>query len=83
MRVYKIGNVELTLEDIEKALPQKPYIIAYRRIYEILHDSHGFYGRQIYYHDLKEHYVPLVGKGRYMFSDAEHINNILEFDLIQ
>jgi len=69
-QIHRAGNVEMTSEDIQKALSHgKEYVISHRKIYHIQTSRCGNYRFPEVYRE--RGYLPLMVRGRYQFATPE------------
>lgn len=77
MEIIKIGNVELTDEEVQELYAEKKYICTYSAIYQIMYSQaqRRFYGSKLFS-------MGLAGRGRFYALTAKQINQHFQKDLL-
>ena len=77
---YKAGNLLLSGEEIERAIEKgESVLIAYKTAYSIKQTSSGMFQIVEAYKERKK--VPLIGRGRFIFTTPQRANKLIGFDL--
>ena len=81
----KLANIEFTEKEFEELKElyfntDKKYIVKYNTIYQLHYgENTDLYAMEIYKNYSK---LPLMKKGRYIITNAKHINELLERDFL-
>lgn len=83
----KIAGIDFTNKEV-KELENKyfnsndKYIIKYNTIYQLRYSKNiGLYSLEIYTNYKSK--LPLIKRGRFIVTNAKHINDLLEFELLK
>lgn len=80
-KIIRLVNIELREEEVKDIYFNKDYkfLIKYNTIYQVYYNSNcGFSTIAVY---KNKDTLPLLKKGRHMFSNASFVNSLIERDL--
>ena len=81
MNIVKIGNVELSGEEVERIYKENKYVASYKRVYQICYSQaqQAYYGYEIYYHDKS---LGITKRGRFELLSGKRLNEIVGCKLV-